>query len=493
MAVAGDRSATGEPVGAADRPGVRRAVVRDRSVPDRVEVAVRGGRRGREAVDPERGVTQRRIVRHGRDERRLAPARTAVGRLGHPDAVEGIVARGAVPEDVERPIGPDDRPRALAVQHVAGDRLRAGECRAAVRRRHEEDRRLDVGPGLRAEDVACPGDVDPVTERAADVAVDGDPLLVVEDRRRRGLVDEGRRAPAQLAAAVERAPVDRHGVRRRCAVETQTGVEHVALAVEGDRRVAARVVDPAGQASDARDQRPEVSRVAARAAPGRAAVVAEVGARIAIGEGAARRAVDVARPRPRDVVVGRGDDPVRVVRVDRDRGLVLRRGVVSWLTRTFGAAIALPSSGLVSTKSGVIGPGAEASSSPSASSSMNAEKRCWRPAVPRSDATLPASVVMSYLGVAADRRAERQGDQRPDRKQPDRAPENGSSQRHSACPPLQPGTFPENPWPGSWRPRIDFGPVGDVSATTRRATIRGVVRLRYDNHPSRASVEFRPS
>ena len=36
----------------------------------------------------------------------------------------------------------------------------------------------------------------------------------------------------------------------------------------------------------------------------------------------------------------------------------------------------------------------------SASSSRNAENRTWRPAVPCSDATLPASVLMSYFGLA---------------------------------------------------------------------------------------------
>src|SRR4029450_1054442 len=37
----------------------------------------------------------------------------------------------------------------------------------------------------------------------------------------------------------------------------------------------------------------------------------------------------------------------------------------------------------------------------SASCSMNAEKRICRPAVPLSEATLPASVLMSYFGAAA--------------------------------------------------------------------------------------------
>src|SRR4029453_9687284 len=46
-----------------------------------------------------------------------------------------------------------------------------------------------------------------------------------------------------------------------------------------------------------------------------------------------------------------------------------------------------------------VGPGVPSSSS--ASCSMNAEKRICSPAVPLSEATLPASVLMSYFGVAA--------------------------------------------------------------------------------------------
>src|SRR6476620_7088262 len=47
-------------------------------------------------------------------------------------------------------------------------------------------------------------------------------------------------------------------------------------------------------------------------------------------------------------------------------------------------------------------PGGGTSKSSSASSSRNAENLIWSPAVPRNDASLPASVLMLYLGVAAN-------------------------------------------------------------------------------------------
>ena len=175
-----------------------------------------------------------------------------------------------------------------------------------------------------------PRDVDVVAERARRVAVDRDPFLVVEGRGRRRLVDEDRRAPRQRAAGAERALVDGDGVGGRRPVEPEAGVEDVAVRVERDRRVAARVVLAARQAGDARDQRPEMVRVAARAAPRRPAVVRVVRAGVAVTQGAAGRPADRAGPRPADVVVGRGHDPAGTVGVDRDRGLVLgcARGVL---------------------------------------------------------------------------------------------------------------------------------------------------------------------
>src|SRR4030095_14304395 len=75
--------------------------------------------------------------------------------------------------------------------------------------------------------------------------------------------------------------------------------------------------------------------------------------------------------------------------------------------KTCGGRMVVPSSGLDRTNVGVIGGvrGGMPSGS-SASSSMNAEKRICRPAVPLSEATLPASVLMSYFGAPAlDERA----------------------------------------------------------------------------------------
>ena len=66
----------------------------------------------------------------------------------------------------------------------------------------------------------------------------------------------------------------------------------------------------------------------------------------------------------------------------------------------------VPSSGLLSTNGGLIGAAAGGAPSSSASSSRNAENLICRPAVPCSDATFPARVLMSndvaaWAGVAA--------------------------------------------------------------------------------------------
>src|SRR6266571_2944240 len=75
---------------------------------------------------------------------------------------------------------------------------------------------------------------------------------------------------------------------------------------------------------------------------------------------------------------------------------------VSTFTVTAGAATDAPSSGLESTYVGEIGGveglGAATASLASASSSRNADTRRYNPSVARTDATLPASVVMSNVG-----------------------------------------------------------------------------------------------
>src|SRR6266508_1900303 len=74
---------------------------------------------------------------------------------------------------------------------------------------------------------------------------------------------------------------------------------------------------------------------------------------------------------------------------------------VSTFTVTAGAATDVPSSGLESTYVGVIGgngPGAATASLASASSSRNADTRRYNPSVAWTEATLPASVVMSNVG-----------------------------------------------------------------------------------------------
>src|SRR5258708_8218991 len=69
---------------------------------------------------------------------------------------------------------------------------------------------------------------------------------------------------------------------------------------------------------------------------------------------------------------------------------------VSGFTVTAGARIEVPSRGLASTFAGVIGPGPDGAFESRLSSSMKAENRICRPAVPFTEATLPASVLMSY-------------------------------------------------------------------------------------------------
>src|SRR5258708_35352092 len=69
---------------------------------------------------------------------------------------------------------------------------------------------------------------------------------------------------------------------------------------------------------------------------------------------------------------------------------------VSGFTVTAGARIEVPSRGLDSTFAGVIGPGPAGALESRLSSSMKAENRICSPAVPFSEATLPASVLMSY-------------------------------------------------------------------------------------------------
>ena len=151
-----------------------------------------------------------------------------------------------------------------------------------------------------------------------------DPLFVVQRRWRGRLVDERRLAPAQLPSRVEGPLVDSDRVRRSGAVEAETRVKHMASAVERECRVATGVIDPAGESLDTRDERSELARIARRAAPRCAAVVREVRPGVAVAERAARSAAHRAAPRARDIVIGRRDDAQRVVRVDRDRGLVLR-------------------------------------------------------------------------------------------------------------------------------------------------------------------------
>ena len=57
-----------------------------------------------------------------------------------------------------------------------------------------------------------------------------------------------------------------------------------------------------------------------------AAIVRVVCSRVAVAESAARCTANRARPGSGDIVVGRGDNPVRVVRIYSDDWFVLARG-----------------------------------------------------------------------------------------------------------------------------------------------------------------------
>jgi hypothetical protein len=86
---------------------------------------------------------------------------------------------------------------------------------------------------------------------------------------------------------------------------------------------------------DARDEGSDLAQVGSRcvvrvwitvAAPVSAAIIGVVGTRISIAERAARCPVNEALPGARDVVVRPANDTVWIVRIDRNRRLVLRGG-----------------------------------------------------------------------------------------------------------------------------------------------------------------------
>ena len=187
---------------------------------------------------------------------------------------------------------------------------------------------------MRVEDESRPRHVDPVLEGTANVAVNRDPRLVVEGRRRGRRVDERRRTPGQVAATVERALVDRFRIRRGIAVEGVTDVEDVTLAVEREGWVAARVVRTVDQVLDARNECSDLARIGSRcvvgagvtvAAPCRAAVVRVVRTRVGVTQRAAGRGPHEAGPGAGDIVIRSSDNTIGIVRVDGNRSFILRR------------------------------------------------------------------------------------------------------------------------------------------------------------------------
>ncbi len=151
----------------------------------------------------------------------------------------------------------------------------------------------------------------------------GNPLFVIKGCRRGRRVDERRRAPRQVAAAIEGAPVHRHGIWWRGAVKAKSGIVNGTAAIEGQSRIATSIVGATSQVFHAGDQGAQVRRVGCCAAPMLTPIVREVGARVAITQCATRGAVNGAAPCARHIVVGRADDGVGVVRIHRDVRLVL--------------------------------------------------------------------------------------------------------------------------------------------------------------------------
>ena len=107
------------------------------------------------------------------------------------------------------------------------------------------------------------------------------------------------------------------------------------MAVERERGVAAGVVLAADEAFNTRDEGSDLGRIGGRrvvgvwkavTAPRRAAIVGVIRARVTVAECATRRPINKARPCARDVVVRTANDSVWVVRVNRDRRFILRRG-----------------------------------------------------------------------------------------------------------------------------------------------------------------------
>ena len=316
-----------EPVRAGRVDAVGGGRVADLRGPRNVQGPVRRDVGGREAVRAEHRVRGRKDVDEGRDRDGVAPVDPAVPRLHHPDAVERVDEARTFPHDVHRPVRAHRDARALIVEDVPDDRLGVAERCAAVLREGEDDRGRHIVSRDRVEHEQGPRHVHAVTESALLVGIRGDPFLIVEEGGILGLADERGGSPSEGASVVERALVHGDRVRGRGAVEAQPGVVHASAAVEREGRVAARVVLPSAQARHARDEGAQVSRVARGAAPRGPAIVRVVRARISVAEAAARRALDGARPRPRDVVIRPDHDPAWIVGVHGDRGLVLRGSI----------------------------------------------------------------------------------------------------------------------------------------------------------------------
>src|SRR5262249_52664600 len=155
--------------------------------------------------------------------------------------------------------------------------------------------------------------------------VNRDPLLVIERRRRGGLINECWGTPSQIATTVEGAFINGYGVRWTSSVEAKTRIENVTLAVERNRGVTASVVLPANEAFHTRDEGSDLRRVSgghvvgvwiAVTAKRRTSVVRVIRARVTVAECATWCPIDKARPCSRDVVIRPANDPIWIIRIN---------------------------------------------------------------------------------------------------------------------------------------------------------------------------------
>ena len=249
------------------RGRAERRAVRDRDRRERAAARTRGAVEGEAAL---LGIRQARCDDRRHDLRRPLERLGAVGRSGHEDRVRTRLRIEAVPEhvDVAGAVGVDGAVLAaadLVVRRRLGELPRAPRV-PAVGRAVDFDRRREAGDLLAAERGVA--DVDVAEERAVRRVVDGEHLVVGEERRvllrhdhRRlpRVVDSGFRRGVVLA--VEARDADRlealERLLRAFGAEVRAQVRVVEAPAVRPREVALRVGQrPEADAGSPSDNRP---------------------------------------------------------------------------------------------------------------------------------------------------------------------------------------------------------------------------------------------